>query len=74
MMECRDCEKKLMGGFKQDDGKFLCADCVIEAVEKTSRESIKNKTLQIVDRMLLPKNRPTKRQLKELRSWLKALT
>ncbi len=71
-MKCELCEKELQGGFKQSNGNFQCARCVILGVEMNSLRNI----FQTMDTMLAEGLktgvRPTKSQLYNLRMWTKA--
>lgn len=72
-MQCDGCGKKLKGGFRTDDGKFQCARCVVIQVERESTASAASQALRILNKILLPGNRPTKRQVREARSWISTL-
>lgn len=67
---CRDCSKKMQGAFKQNDGSFLCAKCLINLVEKESIIFAIKKSLESVDLMLSKNRRATKKELKAHKAWL----
>jgi hypothetical protein len=71
-MNCAICEKSLKGGFKQANGDFWCAKCVIRDSEVQSLREMIGVALRDVESMLDPKARPVKWKLKHVRSVLKA--
>lgn len=73
-MNCKDCEKSLKGGFKQPDGLFLCARCVIVKTERSCLISAAKEALKILDSQLNSRKRPTKTDLREARGWIAAIT
>lgn len=72
-MFCADCEKKMQGGFKQEDNSFLCAKCVIRKVENETDIEAINNAIEIINNQLQVGNRPTKKELRTAKSWLKAV-
>jgi len=70
---CRDCEKVLKGGFKQSEGVFLCAKCVIREVEtKSTMYAIVN-SLTILNELLKPGYRPRKFEIEDAARWLRSI-
>lgn len=67
---CRDCSMRMQGAFKQPDGKFLCAKCLINLVEKESLIFGLEKSLESVNLMLSKNRRATKKELKSHKAWL----
>lgn len=63
----------MQGGFRQDDGTFLCANCVINLVEKNSNIFALEKAKEICDRLLIPGYRMKKSEVRTLRSWIKVV-
>lgn len=63
-MNCKSCNKILGGGFKQDNGGFKCADCVIIDVDIESaifsNDLVFKKSLEALDKKV------TGRKYKEL--------
>ena len=72
-MICRDCDKKLQGGFSQDDGTYLCGKCTIHQVERGTTNWALQKVLDLINPVIdTPHKRINKAQLREVRGWVKA--
>lgn len=71
-MKCRDCEKKLKGGFKQEDDSFLCARCVIAMVNKESDKKCFQEIESLCSALLVPYKRAKKSDIAAIRSRARA--
>lgn len=67
------CNKKLKGGFKQANGTFLCAACVLGSINTRLVNMMASQIQDSIDRQLKSKSRPTKRYLKYIRSQIEQL-
>lgn len=73
-MNCRDCEKKMSGGFKQEDGSFLCSKCVFRHVERVIEIGVFQEICELCDSVLMFKQkRANKKILKEIRLRAKSI-
>ena len=71
-MKCRDCDKKLGGGFQQRDGSHLCARCVTVRVEKNSDRDTFKEIERLCELLLVPHKRATKAEIRKIRSHARA--
>ena len=69
------CNKELGGGFKQEDGSFLCAACVIHKAEMGTNLSVFKDIVEMCDLIINgPKySRPSRNNLREVRLKAKAI-
>lgn len=72
-MQCKECEKQLKGGFEQEDGSFLCANCTIRQVERNSDKQTLEKIEGICTEALEAGKRPTKKQVRKILSLARAI-
>lgn len=72
-MICRDCDKKLKGGFSQEDGTFLCAKCIMVQTREESAKFVVAKAIELLEAELPKYRRPTKTQIREAIGWLRVL-
>lgn len=67
-MICRDCSKPLLGGFKQDDESFLCANCAIVLVERTTDKECFERIVEGCNKLLIPYKRATKKEIRDIKN------
>jgi len=73
-MICAICDKKLMGGFKQPEGTFLCANCTIRKVEKITDGVVFQRILELCETYIgKGKLRANKTVLKQIASEARAV-
>lgn len=72
-MKCAHCEKRLKGGFKEPDGTFPCAKCLVRKVETNTMLFAVTNALTVFNEILKPGHRPRKREIDEGARWLRSI-
>lgn len=72
-MKCHICTKALLGGFKQGDNIFWCADCVIRDIDCQSQCHMVDDVVLRLNKLLKPGVRINKKDLRPIRELSKFL-